>query len=167
MQKTFLTVILEAPILSIWCKLCFQAVIALRNATIHFWWQSQDLRLRTHKGSKTKTELKSSFLYVLVRILSTTTLLIWFYLPYNQPFSKIPSVFVQFGPSSLGHQGRHGPSGSNFNASVSPLDAITSIVARVSDPVLVHCCPLSTHPTFVQILKETLEEQEVDQATIF
>jgi len=141
-------------------------VIALRNATIHFWWQSQDLRLRTHKGSKTKTELKSSFLYVLVRLKYTAILLIWFYLPYNQPFSKNSLEFLPFGPSSSGHQGRHGPSGSNFNASVNPLDAITSIVARVSDPVLVDCCPLSTHPTFVQILKETLGEQEVAQTTL-
>src|SRR6056300_199352 len=132
MQKSVLIVTLEAPIPSIWCKLCFQAAIALRNATIHFWWPSQDLRLRTHKGSKTKTELKSSFLYILVRFLSTTTLLIWFQKPYNQPFSKIPSDFVPFGPSSLGHQGRHGPSGSSFNALINPLDAITSTVVRVS-----------------------------------
>jgi len=159
--------VLEAPISSIWCKLCFQAVIALRNPTIHFWWRSQYLRLQTHKGRKNKTGFESSFFYALIMFLSTAILLILVFWSYNQPFSKIPSVFVPFGPSSLGHQGRHGPSGSNFNASVNPLDVITSMVVWVSDPVHADCCPISTHPTFVQILKETLGEQEMDQTTMF
>src|SRR5210317_893391 len=102
MQNNFLIVILEAPIPSIWCKLCFQAVIALRNATIHFWWQSQDLRLRTHKGSKTKTELKSSFLYVLVRLKYTAILLIWaFYITINL-FPKIRWNFFHSVPHHPG-----------------------------------------------------------------
>jgi len=159
--KFVLWIILEALIWSIWCILGFQATIGHRNATRHFRHWSQDWHLRTHKGSKTKTELKSSFLYVLVRLLISV---FW---SYNQPFSKIPSDFVPFGPSSLGYQGRHGPSGSSFNALINPLDAITSTVVQVSDPVLAGCCPLSTHPTFVQILKETLGEQEMDQTTMF
>jgi len=145
----------------------FQATVALRNATIHFWWRSQDLRLQTHKGRKTKTEFKTGFSCVLVRFLSMAILLILVFKPYNQPFSKISSDFLPFGPLSSGHRGRHGPCGSSFNASINPLDAITSMVVRVSDPDLAGCCPLSTHPTFVQILDETLEEHEVDQATLF
>src|SRR5210317_1425139 len=167
MQKSFLIVILEAPIPSIWCKLCFQAVIALRNATMHFWWQSQYLLLQTHKGSKTKSEFISSFSYVLVTLKSTTILLIWIFLRSNQHFSKISSEFLPFGPSSSGHQGRHGPSGSNFNALINPLDAITLIAVRVSDPLLADCCLLSIYPTFVLILKETVGEQEVGQTTLF
>jgi len=167
MQKSFLIVILEAPIPSIWCKLCFQAVIALRNATIHFWWRSQYLRLRSNKGSKTKSEFISSFSYVLVRLKSMAILFISFFWSYNQPFSKNSSEFLPFRPSSSGHQGRHGPSGSNFNALINPLDAITLIAVRVSDPLLADCCLLSIYPTFVLILKETVGEQEVGQTTLF
>ena len=59
--------VLEASILSICCILGFQATIALHDASIHFRHFSQDWHLRTNKRRKPKTELKPSFLYVLVR----------------------------------------------------------------------------------------------------
>jgi len=65
--KSVLWIILEALIWSISCILEFQATIGHRNATRHFRHWSQDWHLRTHKRRKTKTELKTSFLYVLVR----------------------------------------------------------------------------------------------------
>ena len=158
--------VLEAPILSICCILGFQATIALHDASIHFRHFSQDWHLRTNKRRKPKTELKPSFLYVLARFFSSTKLLIWFFQRYNQPFSKNPSEFLPFGPSSLGHQGCHDPNGWNFNTKISPLDAIASIVAWVSDPMGGEYCLISTHPTFGQILEETLGEQEKCQTTL-
>ena len=165
--KCVLIEVLEAPISSIQCILGFQATIAVCNANRHFRHYLQDWYLQTHKGRKTKSEFISSLLYVLVRFFSTAILLICFLKPYNQPFSKISSDFVPFGPSSLGHRGRHGPSSSSFNTSNNPLDAIISLVVWVSDPVLADCCPISTHPTFVQILKETLWKLEMNQTTLF
>jgi len=100
--KCVLIEVLEAPMSSIRCILRFQATIALRNTNRRFRHYFQDWHLRTNKGSKTKTEFKSSLLYVLVRFLSTIILLIWFLKHYNQPFSKFRRNFFHSVPRHLG-----------------------------------------------------------------
>jgi len=119
------------------------------------------------KGGERKTELESSFLYVLVRLFSYGNIARLVFWDYDKPFSLNSSKFLPFRPSLLGRRGHHGPGGSNFSTKVVLFCAITLTVVGVGGPVHPDCCRISTHPIFVQILEETLQEQETYRMTLF